>query len=243
MKELRKVLPLLLLLLAVAAAPWLLLQRQSVTADGTVHREPVDLESQPSGDGASVPERLKLIEQAVYSDNTYAITPLSPDSPSVVMRQEMLLEQLETLQDSNILPRLELGTDPALDCKETLLVEFYDISDASRSVQLLLAVFTMESRYTAFAAMDMETGLFYTISLWDALEELNTDLAPSSYLFSYLGLSGDVLEDLSTASNGFGLFGSLFYTGEYQLEFYVTCTNSQISYSPGFLESAGVIPY
>ena len=63
MKEAAKILSLLILLLALAAAPWLLLQRQSATVDNTVHREAVALDGPEAIDGGSfsVMDRLTLI--------------------------------------------------------------------------------------------------------------------------------------------------------------------------------------
>lgn len=244
MKEAAKILSLLILLLALAAAPWLLLQRQSATVDNTVHREAVALDGPEAIDGSSfsVMDRLTLITQSVYDTGSYAVTPLDNSSASVTLRLDLILEQLYYLQDIRALPQLDLANNPPMKVHSAQQVEFYDTADTSRYVRLLLVVMSLNARYKATVVMDMENELLYTVTVLDDLMQMVPEVLTDAYL-TYLTLPVDAAENqLSMTETGI-FSGSVTLDGEPPLAILMFCTAQYASYTLAALEASGLMPF
>lgn len=244
MKEAAKILSLLILLLALAAAPWLLLQRQSATVDNTVHREAVALESPEALDGGSfsVMDRLTLISQSVYDTGSYVVTPLDNSSASVTLRLDLILEQLYYLQDIRALPQLDLADNPPMKVHSAQQVEFYDTANPSRYVRLLLVVLSLDARYKATVVMDMENDLLYTVTVLDDLMQMVPEVLTDAYL-TYLTLPVDAAENQLSMTETGVFSGSITLDGEPPLTILAFCTSQYASYTLAALEASGLMPF
>ena len=244
MKEAAKILSLLVLLLALAAAPWLLLQQQSAMVDNTVHREAVALDGPEAIDGGSfsVMDRLTLISQSVYDTGSYVVTPLDNSSPSVTLRLDLILEQLYYLQDTRALPQLDLADNPPMKVHSAQQVEFYDSADTSRYVRLLLVVMSLDARYKATIVMDMENDLLYTVTVLDDLMQMVPEVLPDAYL-TYLTLPVDAAENQLSMTETGVFSGSITLDGEPPLAILAFCTSQYASYTLAALEASGLMPF
>ena len=261
MKEAWKVMALFVAVFLIVLTPWILLRRQSTSSDSTIYREPVTLETvaaeDENGDKDGVPEeevadaadppqlssgeeevftveeRLDMITRAVYFDGTYAVTPLNSD---VTEQVDRVIEQLTVLQESRVLPP-EIGLIPGnLTAHEATMLTFY----AEEEIQILNLVLECVHGNWFSAAMDLDNGLLYAVSILGEYVPLEPDVEPASYL-AYLSLDSEVAMQMDTYEDGF--YGTLSSQGDALWHISFEITNHYLSYSAGFLEAMGLMPF
>ena len=263
MKEAWKVMALFVAVFLIVLTPWVLLRRQSASGDSTIYREPVTLETAAADDESgqedsapeeeaanaadppkvstdeessfSTEEQLDLITRTVYFDGTYAVTPLNNGAAEQVDRA---IEQLQALQACQALPP-EIGFIPqntsALDCQ---LITFYA---GERNVQVLYLFLECVYGNPMAVAMDLDSGLLYTVAILGEYVPLEPDVDPAAYL-AYLSLDPEATsQEMETYEDGF--WGTVNSRSDALWHISFEITNRYISYSAGFLEALGLMPF
>ena len=194
MKEAAKILSLLVLLLALAAAPWLLLQQQSAMVDNTVHREAVALDGPEAIDGGSfsVMDRLTLISQSVYDTGSYVVTPLDNSSPSVTLRLDLILEQLSDASETTVAEMIYIV------CRADSVRKRYKVVDRGEDI-VLGYVLGAQLIYTLRRALDYKGTLVLDALLLGFIDYLSEHR--DSDLLSYARVLEAVAEDICGVSS------------------------------------------
>ena len=174
MKETIKVLTLFCLIFLIALTPWLLLRQESQSPDDTIHQEAVNLtepeelaegvdqDAPPGVEEPTVEEKLRILYRAGVSSGTYSSVGVNWETLDMNLLADAVQCQMEALVVYGALPQLEMGYLRGVEPVDQ--VTFYDPQDAAETVQIMTMYLVYEN-YLLFAAMDVQTNLFYAINL------------------------------------------------------------------------------
>lgn len=255
MKETLKVMGLFVIVFLIALTPWLLLRQESQTPDDTVHREavtlmepeelaaPADLDAPPAAEGPTVEEKLRIMRRAAVDSGTYSSVGVNWDTLDMNLLADAVQCQMEALVVYGALPPLETGN--LISVEPVDQVTFYNPQDAAETVQIMTMYLVYEN-YLLFAAMDVQTNLFYAIVLPDPSymesDWLPTNLQPTAFL-EYLGVEEAMEISVVNRSDGSGFFGQLTSTVNPDFIISFEITGDLICYCPGALDSLDLMQY
>lgn len=255
MKETIKVLALFSMVFLIALTPWLLLRQESLSPDDTIHRETVtltepeeleelaDQDAPPGVEEPTVEEKLRILYRAGVDSGTYSSVGVNWDTLDMNLLADAVQCQMEALVVYGALPQLEMGYLRGVEPVDQ--VTFYDPQDAAETVQIMTMYLVYEN-YLLFAAMDMETNLFYAISLFQPSYEetdwLPTNLQPTAFL-EYLGVKESMEISIVNQLDSNGFFGQLISNNYPDLILSFEITGNLICYCPGVLDYLDLMQY
>lgn len=255
MKETLKVMGLFVIVFLIALTPWLLLRQESQSPDDTVHREAVNLtepeateeladrDASPGVEEPTVEEKLRILYRAGVSSGTYSSVGVNWDTLDMNLLADAVQCQMEALVVYGALPQLEMGN--LLSVEPVDQVTFYNPQDAAETVQIMTMYLVYEN-YLLFAAMDVQTNLFYAIVLPDPSymesDWLPTNLQPTAFL-EYLGVEETMEISIVNLKDSSGFFGQLTSTVDSDFIISFEITGNLICYCPGVLDSLDLMQY
>ena len=254
MKETIKVMGLFVLIFLIALTPWLLLRQESQSPDDTVHRVAVPLVSpeiaeEMSADAdlkdraSTVEEKLRIMRRAAVDTGTYSISSVNWDALDLTLLGDAVRSQMEALLVHGVLPSVDMGGLRGVEPMDQ--VTFYDPQDAIETVQIM-TMYLVYDNCLVFAAMDLESNLFYAVSLPQAFDLasdwLPTNVQPTAFL-AYLGVEEPMEISITNLSDGSGFFGTLVSSDDPDLLISFEVTRFQIGYSPEALDYMGLMQY
>ena len=255
MKETIKVLSLFCVVFLIALTPWLLLRQESQSPDDTIHREAVNLteteateeladqDAPPGVEEPTVEDKLRILYRAGVSSGTYSSVGINWDALDMNLLADAVQRQMEALVVYGALPQLEMGYLRGVEPVDQ--VTFYDPQDAAETVQIMTMYLVYEN-FLLYAAMDVQTNLFYAIILQEPsyLESdwLPTNLQPTAFL-EYLGVEEPMEISIVNLEDSSGFYGQLTSSVDPDLVISFEITGNLICYCPGVLDYLGLMQY
>ena len=254
MKETFKVMGLFVIVFLIALTPWLLLRQESQSPDDTIHRMAVTLSSpeiaeeepadaDPETQEPTVEERLRIMRRAAVDTGTYSISAVNWDALDLALLDDAVRSQMEALLVHGALPTVEMGELRGVEPMDQ--VTFYDPQDAIEMVQIMTMCLVYDY-CQVFAAMDLESNLFYAVSFLQtydpASDWLPTNVQPTAFL-EYLGVEEPMEISIVNLADNSGFFGTLTSSEDPDLLISFAVTAFQIGYGPEALDYLGLMQY